>query len=81
VVLADQYRIIISRILREQLVVESLELVDELQLDNRWVSAAVAFAKNLVAEVGGRSGTQRKRNVHRWKALPSNNSEDRDSGN
>jgi hypothetical protein len=33
------------------------------------------YSEKLVAEVAGRSGTQRKRNVRRWKPLPSNCSE------
>jgi hypothetical protein len=32
--------------------------------------------EKLVAEVGGSSGIQRKGNIHRWKPLPSNDSED-----
>jgi hypothetical protein len=47
------------------------------ELDNLWVSGVVSYCcEKLVAEVGDRSGTQRKGNLRRWKPLPGNGSED-----
>jgi hypothetical protein len=43
---------------------------DSLQADSR-LRVAVVRIEKFLAEVGDRSGTQSKRNVHHWKTLPS----------